>query len=97
MLLGGEGERKGENVCECASMRGVMSKVCIFKGHFPKKSPTIGGMRCIISLGHFPQKSPIFSGSFAERDLQLKASYGSLPPFRQIHFNTSTRGVMRKV
>ena len=26
--------------------------------------------------GHFPQKSPIICGSFAKRDLQLKASYG---------------------
>ena len=30
--------------------------------------------------GHFLQKSPIISGSFAKRDLQLKASYASLPP-----------------
>ena len=28
-------------------------------------------------IGHFPQKSPIISGSFAKRDLQLVASYGS--------------------
>jgi len=27
------------------------------------------------ALGHFPRKRPIISGSFAERDLQLKASY----------------------
>jgi len=30
--------------------------------------------------GHFPQKSPEISGSFAEIDLQLKASYGVSPP-----------------
>ena len=28
----------------------------------------------------FSQKSPIIIGSFAKNDLQLKASYGSLPP-----------------
>ena len=39
-------------------------------------------MRCSV----FQQKSPVISASFAERDLQLRASYASSPPCSKLTF-----------
>jgi len=47
------------------------------------ENPTTEQRRCIgyiMLIGHFPQENPLISGSFAERDLQLKASDASSPP-----------------
>ena len=39
--------------------------------------------RSLIIIHHFLQKSPMIGGSFAERDLQLKASFLCSPPCTQ--------------
>ena len=36
--------------------------------------------RILIFIGHIPQKSPLIGGSFAENDIQLKASYEPSQP-----------------
>jgi len=42
---------------------------------------------CLVFIVHLPPKSPKISGAFAERDLQLNASYASSTPcmYSQLH------------
>ena len=39
----------------------------------------------LIFMSHFPKKSPVIGGSFAERDLQLKALYATSPRYVPVH------------
>jgi len=41
-------------------------------------------IECLILLGRSPRKSPIISGQFAQSDVEIKASYRSLPPCRKL-------------
>jgi len=40
--------------------------------------------QCLVCIGHFPWKSPIISGSFAERDWHLNASYASATLYYEV-------------
>jgi len=46
----------------------------------PKRTGWRRPIGCLISVGRFLQQRPMSRGSFAKRDLQLKASYTSSPP-----------------
>jgi len=52
-------------------------------------------IRCLFFIGPFPPNSPIIGGSFAESDLQLKASYGSAPPCNSIPLKNSQKSALR--
>jgi len=85
-------ERTHANICThthtCVGVRRLL-RVCMCACEFARKIHItrilpvtvhiITGWGSLMLIGLFSQKSPVNSGSFAERDLQLKAFYASPP------------------
>ena len=84
-----------ERLCVCVYVCANEKVVCVFYS-----TGWLSGTGCFNFIGLFPQKIPRISGSFAERDPQLKASYVFSPTSTewqrfigclQLHFSVSKR------
>ena len=74
------------SVLQCA---GVCCSMCLNRRFCQQTTEATTEWRIPIGycmfIGHFPQESPIRIGSCAERDLELKSPYASLPPCEKWH------------
>ena len=76
--------QSGEDAQDALRYRSLSAKelliIGLFGGKWPIKIRVAKMRRMPYRYFHFPQQRIIMSGSVAERDLQLKASYASSPP-----------------